>query len=185
MQWTAPDVAEAVDRRVVASPGQVRVLLDAVRVSHAGASTWWPSSGAGTTRAYDRPRSWPCERVTASCRHPGGDHCNLPGQNPGPGKNGPTTAKSRTPRAQTTSLQHRQDRADPRQDVAVLLKIYANCIDGQEGEINDRITAALTAHHDHETLPPAPAVDTAAQTKPRTRARTVGSGPRKTAGQPS
>jgi hypothetical protein len=51
-------------------------------------------------------------------------------------------------------------------DVAVLLKIYANCIDGQEGEINDRITAALTAHHDHETLPPAPAVDTAAQTKP-------------------
>ena len=71
------------------------------------------------------------------------------------------------------------------QDVAVLLKIYANCINGQEGEINDRITAALTAHHDHETLPPAPAVDTAAQTKPRTRARTVGSGPRKTAGQPS
>ena len=51
-------------------------------------------------------------------------------------------------------------------DVAVLLKVYANCIDGQEGEINDRITAALTAHHDHETLPPAPAVDTAAQTKP-------------------
>jgi hypothetical protein len=51
-------------------------------------------------------------------------------------------------------------------DVAVLLKIYSNCIDGQEGEINDRITAALTAHHDHETLPPAPAVDTAAQTKP-------------------
>jgi hypothetical protein len=51
-------------------------------------------------------------------------------------------------------------------DVAVLLKIYVNCIDGQEGEINDRITAALTAHHDHETLPPAPAVDTAAQTKP-------------------
>jgi hypothetical protein len=54
-------------------------------------------------------------------------------------------------------------------DVAVLLKIYANCIDGQEGEINDRITAALTAHHDHETLPPAPAVDTAAQPNPRTR----------------
>jgi hypothetical protein len=51
-------------------------------------------------------------------------------------------------------------------DVAVLLKIYSNCIDGQEGEINDRITAALAAHHDHETLPPAPAVDTAAQTKP-------------------
>jgi hypothetical protein len=52
-------------------------------------------------------------------------------------------------------------------DVAVLLKIYANCIDGQEGQINDRITAALTAHHDHETLPPATAVDTAAQPNPR------------------
>jgi integrase len=26
-------------------------------------------------------------------------------------------------------------------DVAVLLTIYANCIDGQEGEINDRIAA--------------------------------------------
>jgi hypothetical protein len=34
---------------------------------------------------------------------------------------------------------------------------------------NDRITAALTAHHDHETLPPATAVDTAAQPNPRTR----------------
>ena len=31
VQWTAPDVADAVDRRVVASPAQVRGLLDAVR----------------------------------------------------------------------------------------------------------------------------------------------------------
>ena len=31
VQWTAPDVAEAVDRRVVASPEEVRALLDAVR----------------------------------------------------------------------------------------------------------------------------------------------------------
>ena len=54
-------------------------------------------------------------------------------------------------------------------DVAVLLKIYANCIDGQEAEINDRITAALAAGYDHETLPAAPAVDTAAQPNPRTR----------------
>ena len=30
-------------------------------------------------------------------------------------------------------------------DVVVLLKIYANCIDGQEGKINDPITAALAA----------------------------------------
>ena len=54
-------------------------------------------------------------------------------------------------------------------DVAVLLKIYANCIDGQEGEINDRITAALAAGYDRETLPAAPVVDTAAQSNPRTR----------------
>ena len=54
-------------------------------------------------------------------------------------------------------------------DVAVLLKIYANCIDGQEGQINDRITAALAAAYDRETLPAAPAMDTAAQPNPRTR----------------
>jgi hypothetical protein len=31
VRWTAPDVAESVDRRVVTSPKQVRALLDAVR----------------------------------------------------------------------------------------------------------------------------------------------------------
>jgi integrase len=31
VQWSAPEVAQAVDRRVVAGPGQVRALLDAVR----------------------------------------------------------------------------------------------------------------------------------------------------------
>jgi hypothetical protein len=90
VQWTAPDVAESVDRRVVASPNQVRTLLDA---SLAGASTWWPSSGACTTRACDRPKSSPCELATASYRHPAGDGSNLPGQNPGPARNGPTTVK--------------------------------------------------------------------------------------------
>ncbi len=255
VQWTAPDVAEAVDRRVVASPAQVRALLDAVRASHAAASTWWPSSGACTTRACVRPRSWPCGRVTASYRHPGGDGCSLPGQNPGPVRNGPTTARlanaarssvapptrsglcrsppswsacsaptwrpsgpGRPERCSATNAAARStkrapdglgqgtDRSSRRgagplalarrpydlrhaaaslwlnngvpatevarrlgHDVAVLLKIYANCIEGQEGQINDRITAALTAHHDHETLPPAPAVDTAAQPNPRTR----------------
>lgn len=47
-------------------------------------------------------------------------------------------------------------------DVAVLLKIYVNCIDGQEDAINDRITAVLTAGQDHETLPATPAVHHAA-----------------------
>jgi hypothetical protein len=70
-------------------------------------------------------------------------------------------------------------------DVAVLLKIYANCIDGQEGQINGRITAALTASHDRETLPSAPDVDATAKPNPRTRARAVGSGPGEAAGRPS
>src|SRR5215470_12429045 len=70
-------------------------------------------------------------------------------------------------------------------DVAVLLKFYANCIDGQEDAINDRITAALAADQDHETLSPVPAVDPAAQPNPQTRTSTVGSGPDNTAGQPS
>jgi integrase len=54
-------------------------------------------------------------------------------------------------------------------DVAVLLKIYANCIDGQEDTINDQITAALPAGQDHETLPAATAVQHAAQLTSRTR----------------
>ncbi len=70
-------------------------------------------------------------------------------------------------------------------DVAVLLRIYAYCIDGQKDTLNDQITAALTASQDHETLPAATAVQHAAQPNPRIRARTVGSGPGKTAGQPS
>jgi hypothetical protein len=69
--------------------------------------------------------------------------------------------------------------------VAVLFKVYANCIDGQEGEINDRITAALAAGQHRETLPAAPAVDTAAQLNPRTGASTVGSGHDEAAGWPS
>ncbi|HWR49166.1 MAG TPA: hypothetical protein VN327_16390 [Pseudonocardiaceae bacterium] len=67
-------------------------------------------------------------------------------------------------------------------DVAVLLKIYANCIDEQEEAINDRITAALAASQDHETLPAARAVAATAQPNPRARARTVGSGHDEAAG---
>jgi enoyl-CoA hydratase/carnithine racemase len=37
--------------------------------------------------------------------------------------------------------------------VAVLLKVYANCIDGQEAAANGRIQSALT--DSHETLAPA------------------------------
>jgi hypothetical protein len=96
VQWTAPDVAEAVDRRVVASPARCARCSMPCGTSLVGASTWWPSSGACTTRACARPRSWPCGLATASCRHPGGDGCNSPGQNPGPATSGPTTAKRAT-----------------------------------------------------------------------------------------
>lgn len=37
-------------------------------------------------------------------------------------------------------------------NVAVLLKIYANCIDGQKQSVNDRITAALAVGRDREIL---------------------------------
>jgi hypothetical protein len=53
----------------------------------------------------------------------------------------------------------------------VLLKIYANCIDGQEWTINGRIPAALVAGQDRETLPAVAAVDAAAEPNPRTRCR--------------
>jgi hypothetical protein len=33
--------------------------------------------------------------------------------------------------------------------VAVLLKVYANCIDGQATPANQRISDALDGHHDH------------------------------------
>jgi hypothetical protein len=36
--------------------------------------------------------------------------------------------------------------------VAVLMKVYANCVDGQEDQVNARIEAALTAPSDRGTL---------------------------------
>jgi integrase len=42
--------------------------------------------------------------------------------------------------------------------VAVLLRVYANCIDGQEGEVNDRIAGALCGRP-HGTLETAQAVE--------------------------
>lgn len=74
------------------------------------------------------------------------------------------------------------------QDVAVLIKSYVNCIDGQKGEINHRITAALAVEHDQKTPPTTAAVDAAASQSrgpdPAT-ADTVGSGRGEAAGRPS
>jgi integrase len=256
VQWTAPDVAEAVDRRVVASPEQVRVLLDAVRdqprrgeylvaffgclyyagmrpaevvalrasdceltatgwgrLQLAGSEPWagheWTDNGdARERRALKRRASnavrivpIPSELVSLLRTHLESFGTGDAGRVFSNERGGPfieASARRAWARARLSALTEEQVNSplarrpyDLRHaaaslwlnngvpatevarrlghDVAVLLKIYANCIDGQEGEINDRITAALAAGQDRETLPAAPAVDAAAQPSPRTR----------------
>jgi integrase len=256
VQWTAPDVAEAVDRRVVASPEQVRTLLDAVRsqprrgeylvaffgclyyagmrpaevvalrasdcelpaagwgrLQLAGSEPWagheWTDNGeARERRALKRRASnavrivpIPPELVRLLRTHLENFGTGDAGRVFSNERGGPfveASARRAWARARLSVLTEEQVHSplarrpyDLRHaaaslwlnngvpatevarrlghDVAVLLKIYANCIDGQEGEINDRITAALAAGHDRETLPAAPAVDAAAQPNPRTR----------------
>jgi integrase len=43
--------------------------------------------------------------------------------------------------------------------VAVLLRVYANCVDGEQDVVNDRIAEALAGRDDHGTLAPAPVED--------------------------
>jgi integrase len=256
VQWTAPDVAESVDRRVVASPKQVRALLDAVRCQprrgeylvaffgclyYAGmrpaevvalragdcelpASGWgrlqlarsepwagqeWTDNGqARDRRALKRRASnavrivpIPPELVTLLRSHLdifGTGEAGRVFHNERGGAFNEASARRAWARARVSALTDEQVHSplacrpyDLRHaaaslwlnngvpatevarrlghDVAVLLKIYANCIDGQEDTINDQITAALTADHDHETLPTAPAVQHAAQPTSRTR----------------
>ena len=56
IQWTAPAVAQSVDRRVVVSPAQARSLLAAVRALSGRGSTWRRSSPACTTPRCARRR---------------------------------------------------------------------------------------------------------------------------------
>jgi integrase len=256
VQWAAPDVADAVDRRVVASPEQIRSLLSAVRdqprrgeylmaffgcLYYAGmrpaevvalragdcelpTSGWgrlqlarsepwagqeWTDNGeARDHRALKRRASNAIRLVPipAELDHLLRTHLETFGtgevgrvfSNERGGPFNEASARRAWARARLSALTEEQVHSplarrpyDLRHaaaslwlnngvpatevarrlghDVAVLLKIYANCIDGQEGEINDRITAALAAGHDRETLPAATAVDTAAQPNPRTR----------------
>jgi integrase len=256
VQWTAPNVAESVDRRVVASPAQVRTLLDAVRCQprrgeylvaffgclyYAGmrpaevvalrasdcelpASGWgrlqlarsepwagqeWTDNGqARDRRALKRRASnavrivpIPPELVTLLRSHLdifGTGEAGRVFHNERGRAFNEASARRAWARARVSALTEEQVQSplacrpyDLRHaaaslwlnngvpatevarrlghDVAVLLKIYANCIDGQEDTINDQITAALTADHDHETLPAAPAVQHAAQPTSRTR----------------
>ncbi len=256
VQWTAPDVAESVDRRVVASPKQVRALLDAVRrqprrgeylvaffgcLYYAGmrpaevvalragdcelpASGWgrlqlarsepwagqeWTDNGqARDHRALKRRASnevrivpIPAELVSLLRTHLetfGTGEAGRVFHNERGGPFNEASARRAWARARVSALTEEQVQSplacrpyDLRHaaaslwlnngvpatevarrlghDVAVLLKIYANCIDGQEDTINDQITAALAAGQDHETLPAATAVHHAAQPNPRTR----------------
>ncbi len=173
VQWTAPDVAEAVDRRVVASLNRSACCSTPCETSLAEASTWWPSSGACATRACDQPRSVALGLPTARYQLPAGDGFCLPDQKE---QVHPPLARQPYDLRQAAASLWLNNGVHPTEvarrlghDVAVLLKIYVNCIDGQEDTINDQITAALTAGQDHETLPAAPAVDSAAQPNPRTR----------------
>ncbi|HEX4100040.1 MAG TPA: tyrosine-type recombinase/integrase [Pseudonocardiaceae bacterium] len=256
VQWTAPDVAESVDRRVVASPKQVRALLDTVHrqprrgeylmaffgcLYYAGmrpaevvalragdcelpASGWgrlqlarsepwagqeWTDNGeARDHRALKRRASnavrtvpIPAELVSLLRTHLdtfGTGEAGRVFHNERGGPFNEASARRAWARARVSALTEEQVQSplacrpyDLRHaaaslwlnnrvpatevarrlghDVAVLLKIYANCIDGQEDTINDQITAALAAGQDHETLPAATAVHHAAQPNLRTR----------------
>jgi integrase len=228
VQWTAPDVAEAVDRRVVASPEQVRTLLDAVRgqprrgeylvaffgclyyagmrpaevvalqasncelpatgwgrLQLAGSEPWagheWTDNGeARERRALKRRASnavrivpIPPDLVSLLRTHLESFGTGDAGRVFSNERGGPfveASARRAWARARLSALTEEQVHSplarrpyDLRHaaaslwlnngvpatevarrlghDVAVLLTIYANCIDGQEGEINDRIAA--------------------------------------------
>jgi integrase len=239
VQWTAPAVAEAVDRRVVASPAQVRALLDAVhdqprrgaylvaffaclyyagmrpaevvalragdcelpdggwgRLQLARSEPWvghgWTDDGANREqrglkrRARNAIRTVPVppELVAILRTHlekfGTGEGGRLL-QNERGGSFNEASARRAWARAREAALTVEQVASplarrpyDLRHaaaslwlnggvpatevarrlghDVAVLLKIYASCMDGQEEAVNDRITAALGGEPGRETL---------------------------------
>ena len=73
--------------------------------------------------------------------------------------------------------------------MVVLLKVYANCIDGQQDEVNEQIAAALRGEPERETLPETLAAtsrsDANIADQARTGTRTSEAGRDKSAGQPS
>jgi hypothetical protein len=92
VQWTAPEVAQAVDRRVVASLGQVRALLDAVRLvgrrgDHPGGAF---RLSPLRRHAAGRGGRAACRSVPLACRGLG-PAWSLPSPSLSPGQRGPTT----------------------------------------------------------------------------------------------
>jgi hypothetical protein len=190
VQWTAPDVAEAVDRRVVASPEQVRALLDAVPGQPR--QGWGPSSAACTTQACARPKSSLYGQATASCQLSAGGDFNCGVRALGWPRPDRQRRGSRSSRAQASGLQRVRIVPIPPELVDLLRAHleYFGTGDARRVFSNERgrslrpvggergcehgfsaliITAALAAGQHRETLPAAPGVDTAAQPNPRTR----------------
>jgi integrase len=275
VQWSTPTVADAVDRRVVASPAQVRALLDAVerqprrgahlvaffgclyyagmRPSEAVAlrdgDCVLPDSGWGRlllTRAEPlagqrwtddgrvretrplkrratnqvRPVPIPPELVVLMRRHLDRHGVGSDGRvfrNERGGSFNEARARLAWSKARSEVLTQGQVASplarrpyDLRHaaaslwlnggvpatevasrlghDVAVLLRVYANCIDGQEAEVNDRIAAALGSDSGYARV-----TSTAGSGKGNgnvvdhtwTRGESEASLNRKTAGQPS
>lgn len=243
VQWTAPEVAQAIDRRVVASPDQVRELLDAVRragrrgdhlvaffgclffagmrpgevvalradqcvlpadgwgrveltTSEPRAGAAWTDDGAARESRELKRRSVaevrsvpiPAELVELLRAHLGRYGVAPDGRLFRSGVNGPlqeSTYRQVWAKARELALTESQAASplvrrpyDLRHgaaslwlnagvaptevarrlghSVAVLLKVYANCIDGAEDTVNQQITEALG---DRGTLAPAPDTD--------------------------
>jgi len=197
LQWKAPEVAETVDRRVVASPAQAQALLAAVRAqgprgqhleaffaSEPRAGRGWTDDGAAHEprglkhRAEHETRSVPIppDLVTLLRAHLQRYGTGPDGRLFRTARNGAiqqstysaiwqatrtaafTTAQQASPLARRPyDLRHAAvslwlNAGVPATEVArraghsvaVLLKVYAHCIDGQAGAANQRITDALT-----------------------------------------
>ncbi len=99
VQWTARDVAEAVDRRVVASPEQVRALLDAVRGQPRRGEYLVALFGVPVLRGHAPGRSCGPSLATASSQPQAGYDFSWQGQSPGPAVSGPTNGEARERRA--------------------------------------------------------------------------------------
>lgn len=244
VQWSAPEVAQAVDRRVVAGPGQVRALLDAVReagrrgdhlVAFFGClyfagmrpgeavalradqcvlpTEGWgrveltrsePQAGGAWTDdgepreslelkrrsvAEIRPVPIPPELVDLLRRHLDRYGAAADGRLFRSGDGGPlqestyrqvwakarglalTEVQAASPLARrpydlrhgaaslwlNAGVQPTEVARRLGHSVAVLLRVYANCVDGEQDVVNERIALALSAGAGRGTLAPVPA----------------------------
>ena len=67
VQWSAPEVAESVHRRVVASPAQVKQILRQFARKGTAAPICLPTSPFFTMPGSGRPKRSPCGAITVFC----------------------------------------------------------------------------------------------------------------------